>query len=128
MVVLIVVQIATGGAGIFSLAADDSEGARVLGFHFLGPLLILLLTLIMIVAGFVGRLPWRMTGLAAAFFPLLVLQAIFISPFTNPGSGIPSWLAGLHVVNALFIFWLSFQWIGWTRRDLDLIGRTEGVG
>jgi len=82
-----------------------------------------LLTLIMIVAGFVGRLPWRMTGLAAAFFPLLVPQAIFIAPFADPKSGMPTWLAGLHVVNAVFIFWLAFQWIGWTRRDLDLVRR-----
>jgi hypothetical protein len=127
MLGLIVVQIATGGGGVFSLAADDTEGAQILGFHFLGPLVILVLILIMIAAGFVGRLPWQMTGLAAAFFPLLVLQAIFISPFVNPSRGM-TWLAGLHVVNAVFIFWLAFQWIEWTRRDLDRIRQSEAVG
>ena len=127
MLLVILVQIGTGGGGVFSLAADDTEGAQILGFHFLGPLVILVLILIMIAAGVVGRLPWRMTGLAAAFFPLLVLQAIFISPFVNPTRGL-TWLAGLHVVNAVFIFWLALQWIEWTRRDLDGIGRTEGVG
>jgi len=37
------------------------------------------------------------------------------------------WLSALHVVNALFIFWLAFQWPVWTRRDLrELSQRRAG--
>jgi hypothetical protein len=81
----------------------------------------------MVIAAFVGRLPWRMTGLAAAFVPLLFLQAIFIAPFLAPndsftvsiGASDKPWLSALHVVNGLFIFWLATWWIEWTRRDLE---------
>jgi hypothetical protein len=38
---------------------------------------------------------------------------------SRPLAGMPR-LAGLHVVNALFIFWLAFQWPMWTRRDLAI--------
>jgi hypothetical protein len=62
-----------------------------------------------------------MTGLATSFFPLLVLQSLLIIPYSHPQdfpalASMP-WLSGLHVLNALFIFWLAFQWPMWTRRD-----------
>ena len=63
-----------------------------------------------------------MTGLAAAFIPLLFLQSLFIIPYRYPADipalGRMPWLSALHVVNALFIFWLAFQWPVWTQRDL----------
>jgi hypothetical protein len=123
MLVLIIVQFAAAGAGLFSVLAQNPAGAGLLFFHRgVGPVIIFVLSLLMILAGFVGHLPWRMTGLAASFFPLLVLQALLIIPYAYPNDipalgGMP-WLASLHVVNALFIFWLAFQWPLWTRRDL----------
>src|SRR6059058_2072330 len=90
-----------------------------------------LLMLVVIIAAFIGRLPWRMTGLAAAFIPLLFLQSLFIIPYRYP-TDIPAlgrmpWLSALHVVNALFIFWLAFQWPVWTQRDLrELSQRRAG--
>ena len=128
MLVLIVVQFAAAGAGLFSLIAHDPAWAGILLYHReVGPIIIFVLSLLMILAGFVGHLPWRMTGLAASFFPLLVLQALLIIPYAYPNDipalgGMP-WLASLHVVNALFIFWLAFQWPTWTRRDLAALNQ-----
>jgi hypothetical protein len=123
MLVLIIGQFIAAGAGVFSELADNASGAYILLFHAIaGPLAVLIVSLVMIVAGFVGRLPWRMTGLAAAFIGLLFLQSLFIIPYRYPDdipalAGMP-WLSALHVINALFIFWLAFQWPVWARRDL----------
>ena len=147
MVLLIIIQFTTAGAGVFSAMAGNSEGTGALGFHALGALVFLVVSVLMVIAAFVGRLPWRMTGLAAAFVPLLFLQAIFIAPFLAPndsftasiGASDKPWLSALHVLNALFIFWLAVEWVEWTRRDLERLRgadrparadlrATEGVG
>src|SRR5213593_3194890 len=126
MLVLIIVQFTAAGAGVFSVLAANPSGAGILLYHAItGPLVILVLSVAMIVAAFVARLPWRMTGLAASFVPLLLLQSLFIIPYRYPNdipalAGMP-WLSTLHVVNALFIFWLAFQWPAWTRRDLTAL-------
>ena len=132
MLVVIIGQFTAAGAGVFSTMADDASGAYILRYHTIaGPLAVLILSLVMIIAAFIGRLPWRMTGLAAAFIPLLFLQSLFIIPYRYPTDiptlgGMP-WLSALHVVNALFIFWLAFQWPVWTRRDLrELSQRRAG--
>jgi hypothetical protein len=123
MLVLIILQFTSAGAGVFSLLAQNALGAGILVYHAtVGPSTILVLSLVMVLAAFVGRLPWRMTGLATSFVPLLALQSLFIIPYSYPQdipalAGMP-WLSALHVVNALFIFWLAFQWPAWTRRDL----------
>jgi uncharacterized protein DUF6220 len=138
MLLVIIVQFTTAGAGVFSAMAGNSQGTEALGFHVLGALVILVVSVLMVVAAFVGRLPWRMTGLAAAFVPLLFLQAIFITPLLEPndsfmtsiGASDKPWLSGLHVVNALFIFWLAVEWVEWTRRDLERMraaGRPVGA-
>jgi len=138
MFLLIVLQFTTAGAGVFSAMAGNSQGTEALGFHVLGALVIFALSLLMVIAAFVGRLPWRMTGLAAAFVPLLFLQAIFIAPFLAPndsfmksiGASDKPWLSALHVLNALFIFWLATEWVEWTRRDLERMraaGRPAGA-
>ncbi len=72
MLVVIIGQFTAAGAGVFSTMADNASGAYILRYHTIaGPLAVLILSLVMIIAAFIGRLPWRMTGLAAAFIPLL---------------------------------------------------------
>jgi hypothetical protein len=129
MLVLIIVQFAAAGAGIFSELRGNSVGASILIYHRgVGPVLILILTIVMVVAAFAGHFPWKMTGLAASFFPLLVLQSLLIIPYSYPNDfpalGKMPWLSSLHVLNALFIFWLAFQWPMWTRRDLAPPGQS----
>ena len=64
-----------GRAGRLGGVADaernaDAKGATFLMLHALvGPLAIFFLSLVMIGLGFAARLPWRMTGVAAAFVP-----------------------------------------------------------
>jgi hypothetical protein len=128
MLVLIVVQFAAAGAGLFSVLRGNSAGTTILLYHRgVGPILIFVLTIVMIVAAFAGHFPWRMTGLAASFFPLLVLQSLLIIPYAYPNDipvlGTMPWLSSLHVLNALFIFWLAFQWPMWTRRDFATLPR-----
>lgn len=130
MFVLIVVQFVAAGAGLFSALAQDSTAGGILQYHrAIGPLLVLAVSILGVIASLVGRLPWRMTWLAAAFFPLLVLQSILIIPFAYPDDipalGQMPWLASLHVANALFIFWLALQWPVWTRDTLDAIANRE---
>ena len=131
MFALIVVQFVAAGAGLFSALAQDSNSGAILMYHrATGPVLVLLVSVISVVAGFVGRLPWRMTGLAAAFFPLLVLQSALIIPFAYPDDvpalGRMPWLASLHVANALFIFWLALQWPVWARDDIAALVKAGG--
>jgi hypothetical protein len=128
MFALIVVQFVAAGAGLFSALAQDSNAGAILLYHrATGPLLVLLVSLVAVVAGFVGRLPWKMTGLAASFFPLLVLQSALIIPFAYPDDvpalGRMPWLASLHVANALLIFWLALQWPVWTSDELAVLAK-----
>src|SRR5438034_7484328 len=133
MLVVIIGQFTAAGAGVFSTMADNASGAYILLYHAIaGPVAVLILSLVMIMAAFVGRLPWRMTGLAAAFIPLLFLQSLFIIPYRYPTDiptlgGMP-WLSALHVVLPLFIFSLAFQWPLWPRRAvLRLRARRPGA-
>jgi hypothetical protein len=126
MLALIIVQFAAAGAGLFSILRGNSAGASILLYHRgVGPILIFVLTIVMVVTAFAGHFPWRMTGMAASFFPLLVLQSLLIIPYSYPNDipalGQMPWLSSLHVLNALFIFWLAFQWPMWTRRDFRLM-------
>ena len=122
MLVLIIVQFAAAGAGVFSVLRGNPAGASILLYHRgVGPILIFVLTIVMVATALAGHFAWRMTGMAASFFPLLVLQSLLIIPYSYPNdipalAGMP-WLSSLHVLNALFIFWLAFQWPIWTRHD-----------
>jgi hypothetical protein len=66
--------------------------------------IIRLLPILMLVAGFVGRLPWPMQALTALSFGLFALQYIFIWVVGDIGLAA---LRGLHAVNALALFWIA---------------------
>lgn len=130
MFVLIVVQFVAAGAGLFSALAQDSTAGSILQYHrVVGPVLMLAISILGVIAAIVGRLPWRMMWLAAAFFPLLVLQSVLIVPFEYPDAipalGRMPWLASLHVVNALLILWLALQWPVWARDAIDPLVKNE---
>ena len=125
VLVLVAVQFVLAGMGVFSLLGPnpDVKGATFLLFHAIyGPLAILIVSLLLAGLGFAGRLPRRMIVLAAAFVPLLILQSLLLTPYhlaeDDPALASLRFLSGLHVVNALVIFWLALEMPFWTRREL----------
>jgi len=78
--------------------------------------IIFFLPLIAVLIGWLGRVPRRLLLLTAAIAGLTVLQSIFLIPYHMDGS--PTWLrafSALHVVNAIFIFWVTLQVLDNTR-------------
>src|SRR5207244_10603711 len=74
MLVLIIVQFAAAGAGVFSVLRGNSAGASILLYHRgVGPILIFVLTIVMVVTSFAGHFHLRMNGMEVSFFQLLVL-------------------------------------------------------
>jgi hypothetical protein len=129
VLVLVAGQFVLAGMGVFSLLGPnpDAKGASFLLFHAIyGPLAILVLSLLLAGLGFAGRLPRRMTALAAAFVPLLILQSLLLTPYhmaqDDPSLASLQFLSGLHVVNALVIFWLALEMPFWTRTELARLG------
>ena len=125
MLVLVIGQFVAAGFGVFALFGpnpDGPKGTSFLMYHAgIGPAIVFLLALVMVALGFIGRLPWRMTGLAAAFIGLVILQSLLLVPY-HLAADSAAWtpyrfISGLHVVNALVIFWLALEWPFWTRRD-----------
>jgi hypothetical protein len=66
-----------------------------------------LLPLVLIAVGWYGRVPARTLWLTAAVVGLVVLQSLLIAPYRAAATGWVRAIAGLHVVNALFIFWVG---------------------
>jgi hypothetical protein len=63
-----------------------------------------LFPVLMLVAGVIGRLPWRVLALTALGLVLFMFQYIFL--YAMPRLGLPT-LRALHAVNALALFWLG---------------------
>ena len=68
-----------------------------------------LLPLVLVGVGAYGRVPPRTLWLTAAVFGLVVLQSILILPYHSAATGWVRAIAGLHVVNGLFVFWLGLR-------------------
>lgn len=134
MLILVLLQFLFAGLGVFSVIPPNpyAGGAYFLQYHaFIGPILIAILSLVIVVIGFMARLPWRMTGMGGAFFGLLVLQSLLLVPYhvaqDNASMAGLRPISGLHVLNALFIFWLAVEWPFWARRDLAASGGAKAV-
>lgn len=96
-VACVVVQVFLAGLGVFS-AEDKFEFHRNFGYTF--GWLALLLPLL----AWVGRLGRRTIGLSFLVTVLFILQSVFVALRTDM-----PYLAALHPVNALAIFWLSLS-------------------
>jgi hypothetical protein len=75
-----------------------------------------LLPLVLVLVGWFGRVPARTLWLTAAVFGLVVLQSVLLFPYRSAATGWVRAIAGLHVVNALFIFWVGMRLLDRTRR------------
>lgn len=67
-------------------------------------------------AGWLGGAPRRLIGLAAAVAGLVVVQSLLLVPYHMPAAGLLRAVAGVHVVNALVIFWAALRLLEQTRQ------------
>jgi Family of unknown function (DUF6220) len=105
----VVVQFLLAGLGIFA----DSY---FFFFHaVVNAPIIALLPLVLVLVGWYGGVPVRLRWLMAAIFGLTVLQSLLLVPYHMPSSGALRYISGLHVVNALFLFWVTLQLLDRTR-------------
>jgi len=105
----VVVQFLLAGLGIFA----DSY---FFFFHaVVNAPIIALLPLVLVLVGWYGGVPVRLRWLMAAIFGLTVLQSLLLVPYHMPSSGALRYISGLHVVNALFIFWVALVLLDRTR-------------
>ena len=75
-----------------------------------------LLPLVLVAVGAFGRVPGRTLWLTAAVFGLVVLQSLLIAPYRAAATGWLRAIAGLHVVNGLFVFWVGLKLLERTDR------------
>ena len=99
----VVVQFLLAGLGIFA----DS------GFFFwhanVNAAIVGLLPLVLVLVGWLGGVPVRLRWLMVAIFGLTALQSLLLFPYHAGAQGALRYISALHVVNALFIFWVTLQ-------------------
>jgi Family of unknown function (DUF6220) len=99
----VLVQMLLAGFGIFADAGFLVWHATAsAGVVFLLPLLLLLL-------GWWGRVPGHIIRLAAAVPALVIVQSLLLAPYHMNAQGVLRAVSGLHVLNAILIFWVALQ-------------------
>jgi len=99
----IIVQFLLAGLGVLDNASFFYWHVNVNGA------VVGLLPLALLLVGWLGRVPARTLWLTAAVFGLVVLQSLLLVPYRSGATGWVRAIAGLHVVNALFIFWVGLR-------------------
>ena len=103
----VVLQFYFAGVGVFTVPGND------FGFHVRNATVLLVLMLAALVVSLLARAGWRRCVLQLLLPVLLVLQVVFFIVSEafggSPGksSGLPTYIASLHVVNGLLIFGLA---------------------
>src|SRR5258708_22202181 len=105
----VVVQFLLAGLGIFA----DSGFLRV--HATVNGAIVGLLPLVLVLVGWIGGVPVPLRWLMAAIFGLTVLQALLLFPYHLGAPRALRYISGLHVVNALFVFWVTLQVLDRTR-------------
>lgn len=97
----ILVQVLLAGLGVFADA----------GFLFwhssVNSLVVGLLPLLLLLVGWLAHVPGRILWLMAAVFGLTVVQSALLVPYHMGATGAVRAVSGLHVLNALLIFWVA---------------------
>src|SRR5436309_3264945 len=94
----VIVQFLLAGLGVFSDAGFLFWHAAV------NSLVVGLLPLLLVLVGWLGRVPGRVLRLAAAIFGLTVVQSLLLVPYHMNAAGVLRAISSLHVVNAILIF------------------------
>jgi hypothetical protein len=67
------------------------------------------LSLLLVPVGLLGRVPGSTLWLTAAVAGLVVVQSLLLAPYHLNATGLLRAMSGLHVVNALLIFWVVLR-------------------
>jgi hypothetical protein len=104
LVAAILVQVMLAGMGVFS-----GDATYFIWHANYNSIVVFVLPLILFGVGRYAGVPRRTLWLTAAIPGLVILQSIFLIPYHMQAQGLLRALAGLHAVNALFIFWVAAQ-------------------
>jgi|SRR5215467_3753735 len=109
VLVSVLVQLLLAGLGVFA----DS------GFFFwhtsVNAGVVFLLPLLLVLVGWLGRVPGRILWLTAAVPGLTLVQSLLLAPYHMNAQGVLRAVSGLHVLNAILIFWVALQLVEQTR-------------
>jgi hypothetical protein len=104
LIASILIQVMLAGAGVF---AND---ARFFFWHAnVNSVVVFFLPLALVGIGWYGRISRRTLWLTAAVSGLVVVQSLLLIPYRMPAPGLWRAVAGLHAVNALFIFLVAVR-------------------
>lgn len=104
VVVAVLIQVMLAGMGVFS-----GDATYFIWHANYNSVVVFVLPLILAGVGRYAGVPGRTLWLTAAISGLVILQSIFLIPYHMQATGLLRALAGLHAVNALFIFWVAAQ-------------------
>jgi len=104
LIVAVVLQVLLAGAGVFT-----GDATYFVWHANYNSAVVFFLPLILIAVGWYGRVPRRTLWLTAAVPGLVVVQSLLLIPYHMQAPSLLRALAGLHAVNALFIFLVSVR-------------------
>jgi hypothetical protein len=114
LAIAVVVQFLLAGLGIFGnayfLFFHSVVNAPVIGF----------LPLLLVLVGWYAGVDVRTRWLTASIFGLAALQSLLLVPYHMAVSEPLRWVSGLHVLNALLIFWIALQLLDRVRHPREL--------
>jgi hypothetical protein len=109
VLVSVLVQMLLAGLGVFADSGfffwHASVNAAVVGS----------LPLLLLVVGWLARAPRSILGLTAAVPGLTVVQSLLLFPYHMGAQGALRAISGLHVLNAILIFWVALRLVERTR-------------
>ena len=115
LVAAILVQVMLAGMGVFS-----GDATYFIWHANYNSVVVFVLPLILLGIGWYAGVPRRTLWLTAAIPGLVILQSIFLIPYHMQAQGLLRALAGLHAVNALFLFWVAVQLLERVRKPASL--------
>jgi hypothetical protein len=104
LIAVVVLQVLLAGAGVFT-----GDATYYVWHANYNSVVVFLLPLILIAIGWYGRVPRQTLWLTAAVPGLVVVQSLLLIPYHLQAQGLLRALAGLHAVNALFIFLVAVR-------------------
>lgn len=99
----VLLQLLLAGLGVFTYPGFFFWHAAVNGA------IVLFLPVLLVLVGMFGRVPWPILGLAGAVTGLTLLQSLLLIPYHMNAQGPLRAISGLHVLNAIFIFWVTLR-------------------